>query len=477
MVVGEIAEGVDLLVVGGGPGGYVAALRSAQLGRSVTLVDRDGEAGLGGVCVRVGCIPSKALVETARATWAARHDAVRGLRVTGATVDLADFQAWRRDVVGSLSSGVASLLAAAGVTVVPGTARLTRPRTVAVEDPSGAVSHLQFEDAVLAPGSRPVVLPALPLDGVRVLDSTGVLGLDRLPRRVVVVGGGYIGLEIGTALAQLGSAVTLVEARDRLLAEVDADVLRPVLRRLARLGVQVLTGATVVADDGAAIHVRPSGGGEQALPCDVVVVAAGRRPNTDDLGLDLAGVPVRPDGLLDVAPDRRLAPHLVAIGDVTPGPALAHKAMAEAHVAAEALCGASVAFDPAAVPVVVFCEPEVEITGLSAEQARAQGHEVRIGTYPLSASGRAATLGHRDGFARVVLDAGSGVVLGAQLVGEHVSELVGEATLAVEMGATALDLSLTVHPHPTMSEAIAEAASAALGTGVHVPAWRASAQP
>lgn len=469
MVVGEIAEGVDLLVVGGGPGGYVAALWAAQLGRSVTLVERGGPAGLGGVCVRVGCIPSKALIETARSAWSARHGSARGVRVGEVTVDLADFQTWRRDVVHQLSSGVGALLAQAGVTVLTGTARLTRPRTVAVETARDTVAHLQFEDCVLATGSRPVGLPHLRPNGRRVLDSTGALALERLPERVVVVGGGYVGLEIGTALAQLGSAVTLVEAADRLLPAMEEEVVEPVVRRLADLGVQVRTRTLVVEDTGAEVRTRSlDTGQEHALVCDVVVVAVGRVPNTDDLGLDLAGVAVGDAGLLDVAPDRRIAPHLAAVGDVTPGPALAHKAMAEAHVAVEALCGRPVAFEPAAVPAVVFSDPEIAVTGLSQAQALGLGYEVSVGTFPLSASGRVATLGRRDGFVRLVSDAASGVLLGAQLVGEHVSELVGEATLAVEMGATVLDLSLTVHPHPTVSEALVDAAHVALGSPVHV---------
>jgi len=473
MVVGEIPEGVDLLVVGGGPGGYVAALRASQLGRSVTLVDRAGTAGLGGVCVNVGCIPSKALIDTARHAWRARHEPAHGVRVREVELDLAEFQTWRRAVVSGLSGGVAALLKQADVEVVAGVARFTRPNTVAVETERGTVKHLQFEDCILAPGSRPVMLPNLVRDGVRVLDSTDALALEELPGRVVVVGAGYVGLEVGTALAQLGSSVTIIEAQDSLLPGLDRDIVRPVMRRLGELGIALMTRTQVVQDTGTSVRTCSTDGQtESSVACDVVVVAVGRVPNTDDLGLDLAGVEVGDRGLLAVQPDRRISRHIAAIGDITPGPALAHKAMAEGRVAAEALCNMPSSFDPAAIPAVVFSDPEVAITGLGAEDAGNLGYDVRVSKFPLSASGRIATLGRKDGFVQLVSDANTGVLLGAQFVGEHVSELIGEATLAIEMAATVEDLAATIHPHPTVSESMVDAALGALGRPIHMSAKR-----
>ena len=369
MVVGEIAEAVDLLVVGAGPAGYTAALHAAQRGRQVTLVDRDGVDGVGGVCLRVGCIPSKALIELA--DLAARAKAV-GL--APAAPDLGAFQRRKREIVGRLTGGVRSMLDGAGVRVLGGELRFTRPDQAVVRTPDGHAAFLEFRDVVLATGSRPVPLPGLVPDGRTVLDSTGALDLADVPATVAVVGAGYIGVELGTALAKLGASVTLVEAAERVLPGIDAGLVRPVARRLAGLGVAVLTGAAAGEHRDGLLHVR-QGEQESAVKADVVIVAVGRRPNTDDLGLDRLGVSPGPDGRLAVAPDRIVRRHVAAIGDVTPGPALAHKGYAEAPVAVDALCGDRVAFQPAAVPAVVFSDPEVATVGLTAAAARADGLE------------------------------------------------------------------------------------------------------
>lgn len=462
MVVGEIPEGLDLLVVGGGPGGYVAALRAAQLGRQVTLIDADGEAGLGGVCVGVGCIPSKALIEAAHTVHAARDGAAQGIDATVA-FDMGRWQDAKKSIIEGLAGGVRGLMRAAGVDVRSGRFRFTRPDQGVWQTPDGQAAFCEFTHAIVATGSRPVDLPHLPRDGVRILDSTDALALTRLPAAVAVVGGGYIGVELATALAKLGSRVTVVEALDRLLPAMDPAVAGPVAARLRRLGVEVLLGAQATGDDGAALTVT-SETGEQVLPVDAVIVAVGRRPNTDDVGLERLGVASEPDGRLGVGPDRRLTPQVAAIGDVTPGPALAHKASAEGIVAAEALSGHRVAFAPAAIPAVVFSDPEVAVAGASSGEPG-----TRTSRFPVSASGRAATVGARDGFAQVVSDAASGVVVGAQVVAPHAAELIGELVVAIEMGATLRDLALSIHPHPTMSEVWMEAAHVGLGEPVHVP--------
>ena len=469
MVVGEIPEAVDLLVVGGGPGGYVAAIAAAQLGRNVVLVDADGPRGLGGACVRVGCIPSKALIELANRTHSAATWAKRGVPPhSGGTPDMAAFQQWKEGVVDGLNHGVMGLLRRAGVQVRHGYFRFTRPDQGALAgDPQAPPQHLQFRSCVIATGSRPAELAVLPRDGVRVLDSTDLLAQRELPASVAVIGAGYIGVELGTALAKLGTAVTLIEAMPRVLPTMPDAASAAVTRRLGELGVILRTGATVAGDDGHAVLVDSG----EPVKVDRVVVAAGRVPNTHDLGLDALGVTALPGGSLPVGADRLLTPNVAAIGDITPGPALAHKASAEARVAVEALSGRRAIFDPAAIPNVVFADPEVAQTGLTLEQARQAGVAVRTATFPVSASGRARTLGEDAGLCEWVVET-SGIVRGALVIGPHASDLVAEATLAIEMGAHLEDVAGTIHPHPTMSELLAEAALVGLGRPVHVSAPR-----
>lgn len=473
MVVGEIPEQVDLLVVGGGPGGYVAAIVAARLGRSVVLVDAEGEDGLGGVCVNVGCIPSKALIELTHAAHALDGWASRGLVVPeGARVDMAAFQEWKGHVVSGLNGGVRQLLAAAGVEVTRGYFRFTRKDQGAVEfgDERPPV-HLRFTSCILATGSRPTEVPSLPRDGKRVLDSTDALALNHVPERMAIVGGGYIGVELGTAFAKAGAHVTMIDTAERVLAGLPSLASAPVARRLKELGVDVRVGTTVVSDNGETLTLE-AGGQREQVAVDVIVVAVGRTPNTRDLGLEVLGVTPMANGLLDVGSDLRIAPHVAAIGDITPGPALAHKASAQGHVAAEVLSGHEAHFSPMAVPAVVFCDPEVAVTGYTEEQARAAGLDVVTSSFPMAASGRARTMDESAGGAHVVHTV-EGVVVGAILVGPHVSELIGEVTLAIEMGARLADLAATIHPHPTVSETLVEAAAVGLGLPVHIVPKRA----
>lgn len=469
MVVGEIPEAVDLLVVGGGPGGYAAALRAAQLGRSVVLVDAAGESGLGGVCVRVGCIPSKALIELATHVHGRRVWSGRGApSSTEHQIDLQQFQAWKADIVGGLTSGVQQLLTRAGVDVRTGWFRFTRPdQGSLVHDLDRPPTHLKFTSCIIATGSRPLELAEVPFDGDRVVSSSEVLDLAALPASVAVVGGGYIGLELGTALAKLGSNVTIVEAQDRVLATHPPAVARVLSARLDDLGVDLITGAGSVRDAGQALRVETRQG-SRAIPVDLIVVAVGRVPNTDDLGLDALGVTPDDRGLLDVGPDQLITPRVAAIGDVTPGPALAHKASTQGAVAAEVLSGLPASFDPAAVPGVVFSDPEVAQAGLTASAAQEAGYAVRTARFPVAASGRARTLGEDQGFFEYVVDDDSGVILGATIVAPQASELIAEAALAVEMAAHLEDIGGTIHAHPTMSELHLEAALVGLDRPVHV---------
>src|SRR5688500_294893 len=470
MVVGEVATGVDLLVIGGGPGGYSAALRAAAAGRTVTLVERER---LGGVCLNVGCIPSKALIHVADTAALPEESAAIGVDLT-ASVDLDRAQDWIGDVVGRLTGGVEQLLRDAGVTVTTGTARFATARRVAVTRGDDAAFY-EFGSVVLATGSRPVELGAVPFDGQRVLDSTAALALRRVPHQVTVVGGGYIGVELGGAFAKLGADVTIIELADQLLPGMPLGLARVLERALRARGVTIRLGTKVLGTDGDDLVVEgPNGEARLTIGTDddgVVVVAVGRRPNTDSLGLAQVGVSLGPDGRVVVGADRRAAKDVYAIGDITPGPALAHKATAEAEVAVAAAGGRRAAFDPATIPAVVFADPQVATVGLTAEQAADDGIDATSFRFPLSASGRAQALARPDGYVEVVAERGGpggGTVLGVHMVGAGVAELAAVAALAVEMGATAEDLALTIAPHPTLSEALAEAAMGALGRPLHV---------
>jgi len=458
VVVGEIPESTGVLVVGAGPGGYVAALRAAQAGRRVTLVERDR---VGGTCLNVGCIPSKALIAVADLYHRAAEGGRFGIQVADRP-DWAGVQDHLRRSVTELTAGVGQLLDSAGVGVVTGTARFVGPRRVAVHDEHG-MRHLEFDDCILATGSRPATLPSLPVDGTRIVDSTGALFLAERPSSVAVVGGGYIGIELGTALAKLGVSVTVVERAERILPELDASLAAVVARRLRALGVTVRTGRS--ADAPTAEGLRLDDG--SVVEAERIVVAVGRVPNSDGLGLEHAGVEPRPDGRLAVGPDRRLGRHLFAIGDLTDGPALAHKATAEAEVAVAALCGEPARFDPAAIPAVVFSDPEIATVGLTRAQADDAGLGGSAFRFPLGANARARVAGEVAGHAEVVVD-DAGTVIGVHLVGVHVSELAGEAALAIEMAATLDDLTAVIHPHPTISEAVLEAALGASGRPLHV---------
>ena len=392
MVVGEVSTSTEVLVIGAGPGGYAAALRAAALGRRVTLVEREA---VGGTCLNVGCIPSKVLIHAADLANLPNRSAATGVTLT-ASVDLDRVRDHLREVVTGLTSGVDRLLAGAGVTVVAGTARFARANRVVVSDGDG-VQHIEFDQAIVATGSRPIELPDLPFDGQRVVDSTGALfAFDRVPERLVVVGGGYIGVELGTAWAKLGSAVTLVETEPTILPGLDARLARVAGRGLAALGVEIRTEARALgpSDEGDGVRLATTDG-EETVPADATVVCVGRQPNTDDLGLDVVGVTPDQRGLIPVDAHRRAAARVLAIGDVTDGPALAHKATAEAEVAARTAAGLPARFDPAAVPAVVFADPELATVGLTRRQAEADGIEVDGFVFPLGASSRARTLADR----------------------------------------------------------------------------------
>ena len=467
MVVGELAASCDVLVIGSGPGGYVVALRLARAGRQVTLVERDH---IGGTCLNIGCIPSKVLIHTADVAHLPTLSEAWGVRLT-AELDLNAVHDHIGNVVATLTSGINQLLEAAGVTLIAGTARFSRRQRVAIIS-GDSVQHLEFADCIVATGSRPVELAELPVDDKRVFDSTGALRLTDVPENLVVVGAGYIGLELGTAWAKLGSNVTIIEAADRILPEMDRALASVVARRLTELGVTVHTNTVATGIDETNL-ILDAGGSTSKVAADAVIVAVGRRPNTDDLGLDRAGVTLDDRGLVVVEADRRAAPRVLAIGDITPGPALAHKAIAEAEVAARAILTGVAAFDPAAIPAVIFSDPEIASIGVTRDEAEASGQRVKEFRFPFAAGSRSRTIDDTSGFVQMLADE-QGTVVGVHMAGAGVSELATAAALAIEVGVTVEELAATIHPHPTMSEAMAEAAHGLMGLPLHIGVTKGS---
>ncbi|HZD05965.1 MAG TPA: dihydrolipoyl dehydrogenase, partial [Longimicrobiales bacterium] len=454
-----------------------AAFRAADLGREVTLVTDEDR--LGGVCLLRGCIPSKALLHLAGVRHDARAAADMGLAFGEPDVDLDRIREWKDSVVDRLTSGLDALCKAREVRVVRGRAAFTGARSVRVEG-SEADDRLAFDTAVLATGSRPVPFPDAPFEGP-VLDSARALELRKVPDRLLVVGGGYVGLEMGTVYAALGSRVTLVEMENRLMPGADADLMEPLAERVEELFDEVRTGTKVtgleVVDKGVRIGLEGGGDGDgsedratgTSRDFDAVLVALGRRPRTDDLGLGEAGIDLDDDGFVVVDEERRTTNEAVfAAGDVTGGMLLAHEGMHEGRVAAEVAAGRPAAFDARAVPAVVYTDPQVAWCGLTEARAREEGREVEVGRFPWKASGRALSMGRPDGFTKLVLDPDEGFVLGVGIVGPHAECLVAEGVLAVEMGARVWDLASIVHPHPTLSETLGEAAERSLGVPLHV---------
>ncbi|MBL0389276.1 dihydrolipoyl dehydrogenase [Tumebacillus sp. ITR2] len=468
MVVGDIAVETEVVVIGGGPGGYVAAIRAAQLGLDVTLIDKDT---VGGVCLNRGCIPSKALIHAAKTAASALKADHMGIKVSGVEVDMEQVQTWKNGVVNKLTGGVQSLLKANGVNVVSGNAVIMADNRIGVETSTG-MEYFKFEHCILATGSRPVQLPTFPFDGEYILSSTEALTLTEVPPTLLVLGGGYIGLELGTAYAKLGSQVTVIEMGPNLLPGVDPTLVQIVKKNLKKIGVEILTQAAASGYEirEGQLHVTVEVAGEsRVLRADKMLVTVGRRPNTEELGLEQVGLAPDARGLLETDGQMRTKhPKIFAIGDITHGPLLAHKASKEAIVAAEAIAGHASEMDPIAIPAVIFTDPEIATVGLSEAQAKEQGMEVVTGKFPFAANGRALTTNDGDGFCSVVAERETGVVLGVHIVGPDASTLIGEATLAIEMGATLEDFHLTVHPHPSLSEVLMEAAADADGVAVHI---------
>ncbi len=459
-----------VLVVGGGPGGYVAAIRAGQLGLDTVIVEEDR---VGGTCLLRGCIPSKALIHAAGKFHELGHAGNIGIKLDGAaSFDLGQAVKWKDGITHKLNSGVAGLLAKARVKTVKGRAVFSDAKTCAVETTDGPVT-IRAEHVILATGSLPVELKILPFGG-DILSSTEALSLPEVPKRLAVVGAGYIGLELGIAFAKLGSQVTVVEAQERILPLYDAELSRPVERWLKKNGVTVHLKSKVTGSGGKgkklALNYEDAEGKAAEIPCDKILVTVGRRANTQGWGLERMGVDMNGPFVKIDNQCRTAMKNVWAIGDLTGEPMLAHRASAQGELVAEIIAGRKRAFEPTGIPAVCFTEPEIVSVGLSPEQAKAAGHAIKVGNFPYAASGRAMSMeaAGEGGFVRVVARADNHLVLGIQAVGAHVSELSGEFAHALEMQARLEDIAGTIHAHPTLSEAFMEASLAALGHAIHI---------
>jgi dihydrolipoamide dehydrogenase len=465
----------DAIVIGAGPGGYPAGIKLGQLKVKAAIVEREY---MGGVCLNVGCIPSKAVIHAAKMFDKLSHSAELGITVPGApAIDMVKMQSWKGGVVSKLTNGVRSLLKGAGTEIVMGTAKLAKGgpdgHKVVVTSASGTTT-LVSKNVIIATGSRPMEIPGFKIDQKRIIDSTGALALDAVPARMIVIGGGYIGLELGMAYAKLGSKVTVVEAMPNLLGTMDKDCVGVVARKLKKMGVEVMLEAKAKSwedkGDRAVLTVELKGGQTATIDADKILLSVGRRPNTEDLGLGEVGVTTDKRGYI-VADDqlRTNVPGIYAIGDVIGGMMLAHKATKEGEIVAEIVAGHRAAFDVRTIPAVVFTDPEIASTGLTEEEAKAKGHaNLRIGKFPFAVLGRSLSVNDTEGFVKVILDGGTEEILGVHIVGNGAGDLISEASLAIEMGAVGHDMSLTIHPHPTLSEAVMEATANALGEAIHI---------
>jgi dihydrolipoamide dehydrogenase len=455
----------EVLVLGGGPGGYTAAFRAADLGKQVVLVERYPT--LGGVCLNVGCIPSKALLHVAQVIHEAAEGASFGVKFAAPEIDLAKIRDWKNRVVKTLTTGLAALAKQRKVTIVQGVGRFASDKMLVVETGEGQKT-VSFDHCIIAAGSQPVKIPGFPHDDPRLIDSTGALELADIPKRLLIVGGGIIGLEMATVYHALGSAVTVVELMDQLIPGCDADLVKPLHQRIKKQYENIFLKTKVTRieskDEGLQVFFEGEGAPESDL-FDRVLVAVGRKPNGPLIGAEQAGVRVDEKGFIPVDERQRTnVPHIHAIGDIVGNPMLAHKATHEAKVAAEVVAGHSAAFQALTIPSVAYTDPEIAWMGLTETQAEAQGIAYEKTVFPWAASGRALGIGRREGLTKILCEKDSKRILGAGIVGTNAGELIAETVLALEMGADVQDIALTIHPHPTLSETFAFAAEMAEGT-------------
>lgn len=464
-------QNFDVVVIGSGPGGYVAAIRAAQLGFKTAIVEREY---LGGVCLNVGCIPSKAMITATHLLHKAQHNFKdMGLNIKGIDVDMKQLVKWKQSVSDKMSGGVSQLLKGNAVTVIKGEAEFKNSKEISVKSASGTEA-VQAKFFVIATGSRPIEIPGFKFDEKEIMSSTGALAMDEIPKRIAVIGGGYIGLEISSYLRKLGTEVTVIEAQSALLAGVvDPDCAQIVSRKLVKAGVNVMYETKAKGQkkvkDGFEVTVEVKGQ-EQVIKCDKILVTVGRRPNGDQANLKAAGVQVDERGFVKVDAQRRTnVNNIFAIGDICGQPMLAHKASHEGILVAEVMKGMNRVYDAKTVPAVVFTDPEIASAGMTEAECKAKGYnDLKIGKFPFAANGRAVSMMETEGFVKMIADAKTNILLGVHIVGPEASNLISEAVLAIEMGARIEDLALTIHPHPTLGETMMEAAEATLGHAIHI---------
>jgi dihydrolipoamide dehydrogenase len=466
-----MAQNFDVVVVGAGPGGYVAAIRSAQLGKKTAIIEREY---MGGVCLNVGCIPSKALISAGHFLHRVNHQSAEmGITVKGVSVDTAQLQKWKKSVCDRMAGGVETLLKGNTVTIIRGEATFKTANELTVKMSDGKTDSVTAKNFIIATGSRPIEIPGFKFEQL-VCSSTGALAQTETPKSLVVIGGGYIGLEIGGMFANFGTKVTVVEAQKTLLQGLaDPDCVQVVQRRLKKNGIEFMMEAKAKgwAKSGSGVEVTVEvGGKEQKIKADKVIVTVGRRPNTDQAGLKAIGLVIDERGFVKVNAQRRTSlSHIFAIGDVACQPMLAHKASYEGVMVAEIIGGANRVYDAKTVPSVIFVEPEIAAAGMTEDECKAAGYtDLKIGKFPFAANGRAVSIQETDGFVKMIADTKTNVVLGIHIVGPEASNLISEAVLAIEMGARLEDIALSIHPHPTLGETMMEAAEATLGHAIHI---------
>ncbi|MFD1446364.1 dihydrolipoyl dehydrogenase [Oceanobacillus profundus] len=467
MVVGDFPVEVDTLVVGAGPGGYVAAIRAAQLGQKVTIVDKGA---LGGVCLNVGCIPSKALIQAGHLAESAKGSEELGIKTEGVTIDFSKVQEWKGSVVNKLTSGVEGLLKGNKVDIVKGEAYFVDKNTAKVMDDKSSQTY-KFKHCIVATGSSPIEIPTFKFSD-RVLDSTGALNLKEVPKKLVVIGAGYVGSELGSAYANFGTEVTFLEGAKDILSGFEKQMTQLVKKRLKNKGATIITEAMAKGVEESADGVKvtyEAKGKEETIEADYVLVTVGRRPNTSEIGLEQAGIELDEKGLVKIDKQcRSSVDNIFAIGDIVAGPPLAHKASYEGKIAAEVIAGEKSEIDYLGVPAVAFTDPELATVGMTEKDAKDAGYDVKVGKFPFAANGRALSLNNSDGFLKLISRKEDGLVIGGQIAGPNASDMISEIGLAIEAGMTVEDIALTIHAHPTLGEITMEAAEVALGTPIHM---------
>ena len=463
----------DVVVIGGGPGGYVAAMRSAQLGLKTAIIERRH---IGGVCLNVGCVPSKALISASEFFHRLTGPDAQAMGISiknNISIDIKKLQAWKASICQKMSSGISTLLKGNGVEIIHAEASFISSKELEIKSSTGQIQSIKAQYFIVATGSRPVELPGFTFDEKNILSSTGSLELQKIPKRVVVVGGGYIGLEIAGYLCQLGSKVTVLEASLEILSGMaDKDIALVITKNLKKLGVTLLTESKAQSwkNKGHCLSVKVKNKEqEQEILTDKILVAVGRRPNSDQANLKNIGLTFNKKGFLQVDGQRRThIPHIFAIGDIAGPPLLAHKASYEGILVAEVLAGKRRTFDAKVIPSVVFTHPEFASVGLSQKECQQQGLSVKISRFPFVANARAFCLQNTEGFVKVIANAQNNIILGVHIIGPDASNLISQAALAIEMGATLEDMACTIHPHPTLSETLMESCESALGYPIHI---------